>query len=226
MSAHHPEDIILLDYSAGSLSIANALAVSVHLCFCSQCRNQIKKLNGIGGVLLENAKPASFDDSAFDLLMEKIENDNDRMQLQAHQKKFIADTSIKKGAFTNPLLRYLPDSLENLPWRQQTREISKYDLTRIINVPGFEIALQKITAGAQVPAHTHKGNEITVILHGGFSDELGVYHAGDFIARDGQHKHSPTALQNDDCICLTVLDAPIKFTGWQRIFNPFMGWHK
>lgn len=223
MSAHHPDDMVLLDYAAGSLSLPYALAISVHLCFCSHCRNQLKKLNSIGGVLLENTKPASLEDDAFDQLMAQLESDDTKGKTAAAVKE--SPSLEAKKDITNPLLAYLPAPLQNLPWQQQTREISKYDLTSIINVRGFQVALQKITAGAKVPVHTHKGHELTVILHGGFSDELGVYHAGDFIARDGSHKHSPTALQNEDCICLTILDAPIKFTGWQRIFNPFMAWH-
>lgn len=223
MSAHHPDDMVLLDYAAGSLSLPYALAISVHLCFCSHCRNQLKKLNSIGGVLLENTKPASLEDDAFDQLMAQLESDDTKGKTATAVKE--SPSLEAKKDITNPLLAYLPAPLQNLPWQQQTREISKYDLTSIINVRGFQVALQKIAAGAKVPVHTHKGHELTVILHGGFSDELGVYHAGDFIARDGSHKHSPTALQNEDCICLTILDAPIKFTGWQRIFNPFMAWH-
>lgn len=223
MSAHHPDDMVLLDYAAGSLSLPYALAISVHLCFCSHCRNQLKKLNSIGGVLLENTKPASLEDDAFDQLMAQLESDDTKGKTATAVKE--SPSLEAKKDITNPLLAYLPAPLQNLPWQQQTREISKYDLTGIINVRGFQVALQKIAAGAKVPVHTHKGHELTVILHGGFSDELGVYHAGDFIARDGSHKHSPTALQNEDCICLTILDAPIKFTGWQRIFNPFMAWH-
>lgn len=232
MSAHHPDDITLLDYSAGSLSIPQALAVSVHLCFCNQCRIQLKKLNSIGGVLLESAKPASLDDDSFDTLMNKIEAGltEPRAKVTAEASDVVANAiqkakSINKDNYTNPLMRFLPSSLTDLPWHQQTREIAKYDLTDILQVKGFQVALQKIAAGAKVPVHTHKGTELTVILSGGFSDELGVYHSGDFIARDASHKHSPTALKNEDCICLTVLDAPIKFTGWQRIFNPFMAWH-
>lgn len=232
MSAHHPDDITLLDYSAGSLSIAQALAVSVHLCFCNHCRVQLKKLNSIGGVLLENAKPASLDDDSFDALMSKIE-DESALQHQAipvEPSQVVANAIQKakaptKESYTNPLTRFLPASLKDLPWQQQTREIAKFDLTEMLQVKGFQVTLQKIAAGAKVPVHTHKGTELTVILSGGFSDELGVYHSGDFVARDASHKHSPTALKNEDCICLTVLDAPIKFTGWQRIFNPFMAWH-
>jgi putative transcriptional regulator len=30
-------------------------------------------------------------------------------------------------------------------------------------------------------------------------------------------------VQSEDCICLAVLDAPLKFTGWQyRWMNPFL----
>lgn len=211
MSAHHPDDIILLDYAAGSLSIPEALAVSVHLYFCGHCRTQLKKLNSIGGVLLENAKPATLDDDGFEALMQKIEH-----------APMSSPQGVSMHEYSNPLARLLPAPLADVPWHQQTREIGKFDLTKLLQVTGFQVALQKIAAGAKVPTHTHKGTELTVILSGGFSDELGVYHTGDFIARDASHKHSPTALQNEDCICLTVLDAPIKFTGWQRIFNPFM----
>jgi putative transcriptional regulator len=35
--------------------------------------------------------------------------------------------------------------------------------------------------------------------------------------------HAPTAVQSEDCICLAVLDAPLKFTGWKyRWMNPFL----
>lgn len=216
MSLHHPDEATLLDYVAGSLPIPKALAVSVHLCFCNQCRRQISKMNAIGGALLETATPASLEQGSFDALMAHI----DAAPAVAEQIQ-----TEKKSASNNPLLEYLPAPLDRLDWQQQTKEIGKFDLSRLIKVPGFQVALQRIAAGARVPTHTHGGTELTVILSGGFSDELGVYHAGDFIARDPSHKHSPTALQNEDCICLTVLDAPIKFTGWQRLFNPFMHWH-
>lgn len=213
MSAFHPDEMTLMNYAAGSLNIPQALAVRVHLGFCLQCRIQARQLTHIGGALLEKITPASSDAEGFDKLMTKIESEPEQPAIT---------TGAPSKNNSNPLLRYLPAPLEQLPWQRQTNEIAKFDLTGLLNTPGFQIALQKIKAGARVPTHTHKGFEYTVILTGGFSDELGVYHAGDFIARDTSHEHSPTALQNEDCICLTVLNAPLKFTGWQRIFNPFM----
>lgn len=222
MSAYHPDDMTLMNYAAGSCSVPESLAVAMHLCFCHDCRQHVKNLNHLGGALLETIKPASTDDDAFDLLMASLEPHDHSAPAKVKMEPTSADRITQH--FINPLLRYLPTSLVDLPWQKQTKEISKFDLTSLVNVKGFQVALQKINAGAKVPKHTHKGFEYTVILSGGFSDELGVYHEGDFIARNASHKHSPTALQNEDCICLTVLNAPLKFTGWYRVLNPFMAW--
>lgn len=212
MTMHHPDDIMLMDYAAGNLPMAPALAVATHLFLCHRCRQQVSRLNQLGGALLEHTAATNTQVAGFDELMAHIE------QAPASETAQVAPRGRK-----NPLLRYLPTSLDKLDWQKQTREIGKFDLTKHLRVEGFQVALQKIKAGARVPTHTHKGEEITVILSGGFSDELGVYHAGDFIARDGSHQHSPTALQNEDCICLTVLDAPIRFVGpLYRLLNPFM----
>lgn len=223
MSAYHPDDMTLMNYAAGSCSIPESLAVAMHLCFCHDCRQHVKNLNHLGGALLETIKPASTDDDAFEMLMATLEPHDHSAPAKVKMEPTPSDKITQH--FINPLLRYLPTSLADLPWQRQTKEISKFDLTSLINVKGFQVALQKINAGAKVPKHTHKGFEYTVILSGGFSDELGVYHEGDFIARDANHKHSPTALQNEDCICLTVLNAPLKFTGWYRVLNPFMAWN-
>jgi putative transcriptional regulator len=222
MSAYHPDDMTLMNYAAGSCTIPESLAVGMHLYFCQDCRQHVKNLNHLGGALLETIKPASTDDDAFEKLIASLEPRGQSAPAKIKMESAPGDTITRH--FTNPLLRYLPTSLADLPWQRQTKEISKFDLTSLVNVKGFQVALQKISAGAKVPEHTHKGFECTVILSGGFSDELGVYHEGDFIARDASHQHSPVALQNEDCICLIVLSAPLKFTGWYKVLNPFISW--
>jgi putative transcriptional regulator len=89
--------------------------------------------------------------------------------------------------------------------------------------PDHEVALYHIRAGGRIPEHTHRGTEMTLILEGGFSDANGSYHKGDFLVRRADDVHAPTALQSEDCICLAVLDAPLKFTDWKfRWMNPFL----
>ncbi len=48
-----------------------------------------------------------------------------------------------------------------------------------------------IDEGGSVPAHTHKGYELTLLLDGTFEDESGQYVPGDFILLDSRHHHTP-----------------------------------
>ncbi|UTF59380.1 ChrR family anti-sigma-E factor [Gilvimarinus sp. DA14] len=213
MSGYHPDEITLMDYSAGTLAMPQALAVSVHLFMCTHCRNQVKQFNNLGGELLTLSEPRELEVQGFDDFMQAMDDEPVKPEPEIHSR------------YENPLAALLPQPLDRITWRKQTRDIAEYDLTDKLQVQGFRIALQKIRAGARVPQHSHKGQEFTVILQGGFSDELGVYHEGDFISRDPSHRHTPTALQNEDCICLTVLDAPIYFVGrFYRLLNPFLRW--
>lgn len=207
MSQYHPDEFYLMDYAAGNLSAADALIVSVHLSVCPQCQARVRQSNLLGGVMLEKLTPA-VDDTDLDAFIDTLPA-REQCVNEKPQRNFI-----------NPLEKYLTE-YNQLAWQKQTQSISKLDLTHLVG-GNKKVTLQKIIAGAKVPAHTHRGTEYTLVLSGGFSDELGCYHQGDFIVRDSSHHHSPTALQNEDCICLTVLDAPIRFTGWLRLLNPFI----
>lgn len=69
-----------------------------------------------------------------------------------------------------------------------------------------------ISEDVRIPQHTHKGQESTLVLHGGFSDEDGHYEVGDVLVRDASVKHSPFTKPGEDCLCLTVLTEPMIFT--------------
>ncbi|MGD8176085.1 ChrR family anti-sigma-E factor [Marinimicrobium sp. ARAG 43.8] len=230
MSTHHPDDLTLLEYAAGSLGVAQALAVSVHISFCAHCQQHLLRLNALGGALLSTTGPASVanDDQIpeqEDSHCRELDQEFDALMARLQSDQRAPETLPARKGFSNPLARYLPAPLENLAWQRQTREIAKYDLDHLVDQGSARVALQRIRAGARVPVHTHHGNELTVVLSGGFSDDLGQYNAGDFVARDPSHHHAPTALDDEDCICLTVLDAPMRFTGpLMRWLNPFMAW--
>jgi anti-sigma factor ChrR (cupin superfamily) len=49
---------------------------------------------------------------------------------------------------------------------------------------------------------------MTLVLQGGFADDNGSYHPGDFLFRGPSDEHAPRAFADEDCICLAVLDAP------------------
>jgi putative transcriptional regulator len=40
---------------------------------------------------------------------------------------------------------------------------------------------------------------------------------------DSQVDHRPVADEDEDCLCLTVTDAPLRLTGWLgRLLSPFV----
>ena len=138
--------------------------------------------------------------------------------------RYRQDENAEAGATPAILQRLMRGDFSDLSWKKVTKALSVSYLKT--GDPNYEFALLHIKAGGRIPDHSHRGSEMTLILEGGFSDAEGVYHKGDFLFRDADHEHAPTALQSEDCICLAVLDAPLKFTGWKyRWMNPFVRLH-
>ena len=125
------------------------------------------------------------------------------------------------GEYPALVQRLMAGDYDELDWQRLTPALR---ISRLrTGDPDNEFALYHIKAGGSIPKHTHRGTELTLVIEGSFSDEEGVYHPGDFLMRDAEHVHTPTAAQTSDCICIGVLDAPIRFTAWNyRMLNPFL----
>ncbi len=123
--------------------------------------------------------------------------------------------------------RHLPDCIQEflpedgLCWRKLTRSLRAARIS--VGEDKCELGLHWIAAGGKTPEHDHRGLEITVVLQGSFSDEDGVYQEGDFLVREPGDIHRPRAARDEECVCLSVLEAPIKLTGVKRIMNVLMG---
>jgi putative transcriptional regulator len=75
-----------------------------------------------------------------------------------------------------------------------------------------------------VPDHGHGGLELTCVLQGAFRDEDMRFARGDIEVATEEVDHTPIADISEDCICLAVTDAPLKFKGWlPRLAQPFLG---
>ncbi|HBQ03086.1 MAG TPA: transcriptional regulator, partial [Halieaceae bacterium] len=112
-------------------------------------------------------------------------------------------------------------NLEQLHWKKVTRSLKIADLGEIDGAAEF--SLYHIAEGGSIPQHNHSGAEMTLVLQGGFSDENAEYHAGDFVIREAGDVHAPTALPGSDCICIAVLESPLRFTRWHhRWLSPLL----
>lgn len=214
MIKHHPDARLLNEFAAGSLSLAQSLCVAAHLNYCETCRRHHKQLQQLASAMFENLAPQTVDNSTLAAVLNRL----DEKSPLSHQS---SDSLVEGEDYPALIQRLIHGDFQDLPWK---RINSKLKISRLrTGDRENEAALYHIRAGGSIPEHTHKGNELTLVLEGSFSDEEGVYQQGDFLMRDSGHKHTPTAAKTGDCVCLGVLDASIEFTGWNyRLLNPFL----
>ena len=219
MIKHHPSTTLLTDYTVGSLSVAPAVSVTTHLKYCQQCRDSVGSLKQLGGALLCEAEPAQVSN---DLLSQTL----DRLDAEESEAPLTEGASELHEFELSDELKDIPEYLNQflprngLNWRKLSSSVTVAPIS--VGETRYELALHKICAGGQTPVHDHNGVEYTVVLKGSFSDEDGMYNEGDFLTREPGDVHRPFATQHEDCICLSVLEAPIRLKGLGRVLNPFM----
>ena len=211
MVKHHPDTNTLLEFAASSLPAAQSVVVSTHLQFCSECRQRLAQLESLGATMFENAEPVDINPSVFDNVLARLD--------EVEEDRAANDASASTLSWTVKQIR--KGNLDQLQWKKVTRSLRIADLGEIDGAAEF--SLYHIAEGGRIPQHNHSGTEMTLVLQGGFSDEGGSYHAGDFITREAGDIHAPTALSGGDCICLAVLESPLRFTSWHhRWLSPLL----
>ena len=219
MIKHHPSTALLTDYTVGSLSVAPAVSVTTHLKYCQQCRDSVGSLKQLGGALLCEAEPAQISSDLLTQTLDRLDADEGEMALaEGASEVHEFELSDELKGIPEYLNQFLPR--DGLNWRKLSSSVTVAPIS--VGETRYELALHKICAGGQTPVHDHNGVEYTVVLKGSFSDEDGMYSEGDFLTREPGDIHRPFATQHEDCICLSVLEAPIRLKGLGRVLNPFM----
>lgn len=214
MINRHPEPDLLVEYAAGSLSRAMCISITAHLQYCEHCRNIVESLENIGGDFLEATDTEAVSEDLLDSILHCIET-------ESHEH-----TPATRTPCEDEVAADLPDYVRGLlpegvlDWRKLTSSLRVAPIS--VGEDACELSLHRINPGGKAPEHDHRGREITVVLKGSFSDEDGVYQPGDFIVREPGDTHRPFAAQNEECICLSVLEAPIRLTGLKSVLNPFL----
>ena len=219
MIKHHPSTALLTDYTVGSLSVAPAVSITTHLKYCQQCRDSVGSLKQLGGALLCEAEPAQISNDLLSRTLDRLDADESEMALaEGASEVHEFELSDELKGIPEYLNQFLPRN--GLNWRKLSSSVTVAPIS--VGETRYELALHKICAGGQTPVHDHNGVEYTVVLKGSFSDEDGMYNEGDFLTREPGDIHRPFATQHEDCICLSVLEAPIRLKGLGRVLNPFM----
>lgn len=215
---HHPSEALLLDYASGALGEAWSLGIASHLALCPCCRQEVATMEAVGGLMLEEVAPERLRDDCYKSVLSKLDGPLKEKRILPQD---LSD-GVTRPVIPQPLRGYLGGDLYSLQWRRLGLGASQ-----ILILTGdrkVSARLLRIPAGRPVPEHSHGGLELTLVLRGAFEDDSGAYHRGDLQEANEEVAHQPLALPQEDCICLAITDAPLRFKSLAaRIAQPFLG---
>ena len=204
-------DNLLARYVAGTLPSPVGMAVGAHLELKEDNRAFVETLEALAGEAVQELPGAALSDRSTRL--DHILSNTDAPQA--------ASVARGRGMLPSALTALVPHEIENIPWRAK---MPGYKECALGVIEGCEVNLLWIRPGRKMPAHTHEGSEITLVLDGAFSDARGRYGRGDIALADEDVDHSPVAENERPCICLAITDAPLRLTGsYRQFFSEFIG---
>lgn len=208
---HHVSDELLLSYQAGSLAEGWSLAVATHLAGCATCRDAARRAEMLGGALLE----------AIDLAPLRPDALSETFRRIAAAPAAAPPAPPRPGNVPSPLRPYIGADLDALTWRKLGTRAQQ------VLIPTGDrqttVRLLRIAAGAPVPEHGHRGLELTVVLRGTLVDAEERFEVGDIEEAFDGIEHQPRAGADEECICLAVTDAPLRFKSLlMRLAQPFL----
>jgi len=222
MINYHPDQHLLYLHAQGELPLSMSTAMAAHAELCSHCQQQLDKMTL---ALSEQYFETQITSQAGDA------NDNDQLEVLLNQ--LLSSTldslepehcdTVKSHEDINVSIKGQHYRLPNV-FRKQINAswqgIGKVSRLRLdTGEPHARASLLHISANGEIPEHTHKGSELTLLLAGEFSDCYNTYKPGDFMLLDKEHQHSPKTLEG--CLCYTIVDAPLYFTkGISKLLNP------
>jgi putative transcriptional regulator len=212
----HISDDLLLSYAAGVLDEASGLLVATHLALCPHCRARNASADAVGGHLLEALPATDVSPGLLDAVLSQV-----RKTTPAEPRS--PALAPRSGiVIPEPLRSYLGGDLDTLRWTRLAPRVQQI----AIDIPRCrpQARLLRFQCNTQVPTHSHGGRELTLVLSGSLCDRDAVLGRGDIAETDEMTEHQPHAGPDQDCICLAVTDAPLRFKGvFARLLQPLFG---
>lgn len=211
----HPGITLMEQYVAGKLTIDIALAVAAHIDLCPHCQQLNSDLHRDQASQLTELTPNLRDAEKFEQMLAFILTQHTKPAAPQNDNA-LSTLTINQRTFT------IPKSLQRIvAARNKWRHLGSMATAKLPAGEKQHISLLYIAKNTALPHHTHLGSEITLVLSGQVYDEKGSYAAGDLLIRTPNDTHAPYTHSDDDCLCLSVLSAPLKFKkGLLRILNP------
>lgn len=216
---HHLDAATLVSHAAGALSPELSAIAAIHLEACAACRRALAVAEGVGGALVEQQQPATSPGlpRLRARMLERVRDAGPPAPPRARPAPVAADPD----RLPTPLHAYFGASYRALKWRWMGPGMH---YIKVAGPSGGTLLMLRIGPGKRMPVHGHQGSELTQILSGAYEDALGRFAAGDVADLDAETEHQPTTTAGEACICVSALDAPLRFPGWfARRLQPVFG---
>lgn len=201
---HHPDISTLMCCAAGSQPEAFAAVVASHLSMCPVCRDEVRRMQEIGVALFDRLEPVPVSCQPPVIAARAGEADVEAGVEPAALAIDPAEIArICKTGVPGPLAKHVGCCLHDLPWRTVAPGFSIYAVPLSKGCSGT-LTLVMAAPGTVFPEHAHKGAELTLVLRGAYSDEIGTFRPGDVADLDEEVTHRPVACPHDGCVCLVA----------------------
>lgn len=224
---HHPADELLLSLATERLPIGMRRVVDIHLELCPACRERVALLRAVGGAVLEEQPPAPLREDALARTFARIDA-LERESAAAARSSAATAAPPRKVAPPPPLPagatwpRALADCAATR-WRWIGPGM-RWSKVTVPDAPEANVFLLRIDAGKYLPQHTHRGTELTQVIHGRFHDGRAMFGPGDFDLADGEVHHQPVVQDGSECICVAAVEGRLHFDGLiARWFGALVG---
>ncbi|MCC5451177.1 ChrR family anti-sigma-E factor [Rheinheimera sp. UJ51] len=213
----HPGMMLMEQYVEGTLSAEVALAVATHIDLCPHCQHLCQDLHNDQGSQLAKLAPETNNNADdFAQMLEFITAQQPNTGSHAPKQQESVTVNVNGREFR------IPRALSRLVTQQSKwLQLGGIATAKLPAGEKTHVSLLYIDKGTEVPNHSHLGMEMTLVLSGRIYDESGEYGAGDLLINSPDDTHTPHTRADEDCLCLSVLSAPLKFNkGLVRLLNP------
>ncbi len=207
-------------YAAGCLDPAFTLMVETQSVLRPEIRESVAFSEMISGSLLETAPAAELSHGALDRALAAIDALDAGEAASVRAGRAAGEAMDEMLALPEPLRTAALEATGRGSWQAMGRGLKRLKLD---TSERMETELYRISPGARIPRHSHAGNEYTLVVAGGFSDEYGSYGPGDVLIKGPKDFHQPVGDEGEICYALAVRDGGLHFTGMLGMLQRMLG---
>lgn len=206
-------DALMARYAAGILPEPARVLVEAHLEMQSVNRPRVAEYESLAGGILETIEPVAI--RSRDAALHAIFAAASLAEPAAVARR------PENALFPKAIRDFTGLEADEIPWKKKLPGFKEYSLGQI---DGCDVSFFWLRPGRAIPAHTHEGYELSLVLDGAFKDARGRFVKGDISVADESIDHRPVAEPERPCIAFTVFQAPLKLTGsWKQLIGDLIG---